>query len=846
MDFRTLRTAMEKKGYSFSESWIPYSMDVCDYLRRHDVVFRSPMLKGFEGFPIGNGNIAAMVWNSDEALEMQINKNDLWVYPDENNFLNLCAAGQLKLDFGMPVFNQLFLDDFEGRMRLSDATAVFAAETPFAKVDTRLFIDSDSNVLVIEVSGEVQEKTTLRLSMERYGSRSYTRWDCVLRGDAASCLGKARAEAKDGVISVFEPFDETGKLSCAMAAACLQDSKVSLVSGRRAEIAMEVEGSFRRTLVVATVSSLDDEDPMAKAISLVKDAADVSVLRARTTAWWREYWNRSFVHMTKKDDAASFDYLENLYYIQNYVMGVSSRGKYLAIFNGALCVWNHDIRQWVNPHHWNIQQAYWSLEQANRPELMAPYLETYSRIIPQAQAHAKKMFNSDNGLAITEMHDFEGRMQGYPNTMTPAMQIAIHYLRDVAFPFISRCASLYSDYATFDEKTGKYNIGPAMPAECAPYHNLFNTSVDATMSRYILPVALKAAEILGIESEQTAAWKKLYDNLFDFAYVMDYSEENKSVEMLSIGFLPDEKDPSKPGLMIGPSHGFARTIGPIMPAGIIGLKDKDTRLFKSVRYACSQLSKSALAITPTAIVWARVGEGDNAFSTLFDSIDCLQHFPQGMYYNIDHWSWYSRDVVRDNLRWSKNELALPFYQRDYVYDQQSVYPAVNEYNNGIVRTFRRQTQPYAQCGLETAGIMTDAYQEIAMQSYEGVIRLFPSESENCEGLFTLKAVGGFMVSGARNADGVAPFAVVRSLLGEKCVIDAPFAGLSVCTADGTEVAYAIDQDGFVTFDTEKDTTYILWGADLTEDAIPSAQFDMTINADWKSFRNAFLGRERMF
>ena len=186
MDFKTLRTAMEKKGYSFSESWIPYSMDVCDYLRRHDVVFRSPMLKGFEGFPIGNGNIAAMVWNSDEALEMQINKNDLWVYPDENKFLNLCAAGQLKLDFGMPVFNQLFLEDFEGRMRLSDATAVFAAETPFAKVDTRLFIDSDSNVLVIEVSGEVQEKTTLRLSMERYGSRSYTRWDNTRRGSTAS------------------------------------------------------------------------------------------------------------------------------------------------------------------------------------------------------------------------------------------------------------------------------------------------------------------------------------------------------------------------------------------------------------------------------------------------------------------------------------------------------------------------------------------------------------------------------------------------------------------------------------------------------------------------------------
>jgi hypothetical protein len=84
------------------------------------------------------------------------------------------------------------------------------------------------------------------------------------------------------------------------------------------------------------------------------------------------------------------DYIENIYYLRRYLMGSSSRGKFPVVFNGGLWNWNHDVRNWVTQHHWNTQQQYWGLCAQNDCELMLPYLNTYFRLMPKAEEHAKK------------------------------------------------------------------------------------------------------------------------------------------------------------------------------------------------------------------------------------------------------------------------------------------------------------------------------------------------------------------------------------------------------------------------------------------------------------------------
>ena len=851
MKFSRISEALAKKGYDFKKKFIPYATDVCDYLRRHDVVYQTPVKNGADGLFVGNGDFAAMIWGTNSSLEMQINKNDLWVFPDEEGCMLLRAAGQLKLDFGMPVFDQLFIDSYEARMDIAHEKVTFASECDFANITTVLFADPDKNLLYVTVKGKIDGETTLRMSMERYGSRGYRSWNSSARQPAASCMGLAESDAADGLISLYEPFDESGKVCCAMAASCTDSSAVSSrTSTRRAELSVPVSGDFDITFNVAVSSGSAESGVLASAKALLGES-DVMASADRRDAWWSDFWNRSFVHLTKEGAERDFDYLENLYYIQNYLMGVSSRGRYPAPFNGGLCVWNHDIRQWVNPHHWNTQQAYWSLEEANRPELMKPYLDTYFNMMPQAREHALGVYGSEHGIAITEMHDFEGRMLAYHNAPTPTMQIGMFfwnhylynkdekYLSDIAYPFISGCAELYTEYAKLDENTGKYNIGPVMPAESAAYDDLYNTVLDGSMARAILPAAIKASEILGVDSDRAAAWQNLLDNLFDFTYMRDYSPECPLGDMLGVGVMSDMKT------VIGVSHGFLRSETPVMPAGVVGLRDKGTRIFNAVRYTAEKVAASALAITPMASLWARMGEGDKAVSSLFDAIDSLQHFSQGLFFNLDGNHNISRSVKEFKLGHGPRELALPFYQRDYIYDERSVYNNVEvcDSENNILRRVTVPTQAFAQCGLETPGILTHGYQELALQSHEGVIRIYPAFEGGYEGVFTLKAHGGFMVTGMIAERGVVPFAAVKSIFGGECVIDAPFEGLEIYTADGESVAFTKDEEGFVHFGTEKETAYFLCGSELDTDDIPGALLETETNGKFKSCRSAVIGKD---
>lgn len=96
----------------------PFEVDD-DYLSKHDIVYFSPTQLEAEGFPMGNGDIGGMVWNHDNGIELQINKNDLWTkaQPEEYGMSLLRHAARLKIDFGAPVFSWVHLEEFEGGYR---------------------------------------------------------------------------------------------------------------------------------------------------------------------------------------------------------------------------------------------------------------------------------------------------------------------------------------------------------------------------------------------------------------------------------------------------------------------------------------------------------------------------------------------------------------------------------------------------------------------------------------------------------------------------------------------------------------------------------------------------------
>ena len=857
MDRHIIKQAFEKKGYDFSGKYIPYKFDMQEYMSRYDVVFRTPMKQAFEALPIGNGDVAAMIWNTDECLCMQINKCDLWSQPDGESPLLLRSAARVKIDFGMPCFDYLYLDDFDSRLCISNAEAKFYSSAPFAEVSAAAYADTDRNLIVVELESKTGDFSTIRISLERYGSRSYAGWYHSVYKGAEKGLGMAKTGVRDDTAWMLERFDGTGSLSCAVAMTVLEPGAViKNINGRRTEFTVDSDGYRKVSVLISAASSHESDDPLSRAFSVLDEGrADFASIRSRKNEWWKDFWNRSYVHLSKEGREPEFEYLANVYYIQQYMMGIGSRGKYLMTFNAGTFTWNRDVRQWVNPHHWNTQQAYWAVQASNHPELMVPYINTYTRIRPQAEKYALDTFGISGGVVISEMHDFEGRMLAYKYTLTPAAQIAMHfwehylyngdedYLREVAYPFIAGCANTYAYYAEYNESTGKYDIGPASPYETDCDLQLYNTTVDAVMSRYILSAALKAAAVLGIKDEKTARWKDVLDNIFDFVYERSYGFPDKAPEYLALGLSADDRT------VVPGNGGFARNASPLMPAAIIGSRDKGTRLYRAVESAVSSYQRHILAITPKACLETRLGRGDAAVDTMFDMIDQLQHFPQGLFYNIDHWHIYSRYVASHD-KVSKADgtgLQYPFSQRDYMYD------AMCEYDNitirvpggaeGIVET---PTQPFVQCGFESPGIITHALNELSMQSYEGVIRVYPSFSGGYRGSFTLKAAGGFMVTGGCTPDGTAKYIIIKSLLGNRCFVEVPFPDAVLCGLDGSDIESGTDENGYTVFMTEAGKTYLIYGGDLSEDDIIDMNIPMYTNNDWRHFRNARIGSKRQF
>src|SRR5262249_47031084 len=114
------------------------------FLSRHDLVYLGPVADGLDGLPIGDGDVGAMLWTPPDHLRLQVNKCDLWDdgppgpftswgEEDEEVSTMLRSAATLAIGHGLPVFDRVYLTDFEARLRLAEAVVALRAETPFAR-----------------------------------------------------------------------------------------------------------------------------------------------------------------------------------------------------------------------------------------------------------------------------------------------------------------------------------------------------------------------------------------------------------------------------------------------------------------------------------------------------------------------------------------------------------------------------------------------------------------------------------------------------------------------------------------------------------------------------------------
>ncbi len=811
------------------------------YLSKHDIVYLDPDYNGFNGFPLGNGDMGGMLWLSNNGLELQINKIDLYDIPKNGN-MTLRSAGRVHIDFGMPCFDYLDLKDFEARLSLKDALSTITSSTPFSNLKIESWVDKKSNLWILDCYMDSNNSTfsySPSVSMERWGSRDFGGWYGGYSKNVAEGLGNAKAKISNKDIIVQDSFE--GGLTFCMACRVIDtDNEPSLMSDKKGIIRTKMDTKKHFQIMISIATSNESANPLSAATKILNDAEEIKTdqLKQEHLDWWHSFWQKSFVHIGD-------DYLENIYYLRRYIMASSSSGRYLSPFNGGLWTWNKDIRQWVTPHHWNTQESYWGLAQENDCDLMKPYINTYFRLMPQAEAYAGSR-GIKNAILWTEAHDFSGKMisaqwNNMVNNFTPASQIASIFwdyyqytdskecLQDTVYPFMKKAAEFYLQYLKWDSNKNQFYIFPSQPYEHEYNSGLKNCITDRYMIESLFNHCISAARILKTDNNKIKAWKHVIDHLWE-PPVLDVPGVG---EVFGLAYRKDDslypmpEEYSKYQFYHFDAHTTA-----VFPADIIGLDQKGTRYFSIAQRIAMRHPAYVNAITPGPIVSARLGLADKSLEHLKNMVSYLQHFNQGLFYNLDHWYGLSRYA-------NKIDSAKLIAQRDYIFDIRTKYNTPNAGRSGL------WAYPYVQCGMETLGIFGATVNEMLMQCQEGKIRVFPATPANWESAFTLLARGAFIVSACKDSNNNIHGVEITSLHGNKCSIQNPWEGKGVViTQNGKPVKYKEDKQQVITFNTIKNTTYSIQQAGRTEQTKMS--FTSTTNQRPKHLSEATLGKERTF
>ena len=88
-------------------------------------------------------------------------------------------------------------------------------------------------------------------------------------------------------------------------------------------------------------------------------------------------------------------------------------------------------------------------------------------------------------------------------------------------------------------------------------------------------------------------------------------------------------------------------------------------------------------------------------------------------------------------------------------------------------TFPLPMWPFRHMSMEATSVLTTAMNESLLQSYDGILRVFPAFPANKSGRFTLHARGGFIVS-SEIKSGEVKWIAIKSLLGNKCNLVLPW------------------------------------------------------------------------
>ena len=706
------------------------------YAGRYKAVFtkapqKVPTSKTPDGPLAGNGDIGLTLGGSPDKLTFYLGKNDFWraypVYPGGG----IALPGWLDVSISALKGANFYAEQLQDK-------ALIAGK--FTKADFSVsmnaWVAATRNTMVAEFTAN--KSCSMKLGL--YATKGNT---------------AVNTEGQNGdVIWVTRSFENTPLLEW--------PSHIAMalkVVGTKVEKdgTLKLKPNQKVSLTVTMYTNHDSKDWKEKSIKEAQSTTQSSIatMKKEHEAWWKDFWGRSNVRINDP-------FIEKYYYASQYLFGATSRGdKFAPGIWGPFVT--RDSSSWGGDYHlnYNYQAPYWAAYSSNYIVQTDNFDQPLLDYMEKGKQHAKDLLQikgiyypvgiGPKGLATTRWpltpEEMLKRYATRENTIDGGYKFLGQKINAVfsvgnmlmrfystydavyarkVYPYLLECANFWEDYLKFEN--GRYVIymdhyGEVMPnlknnGQWRDQLGDFNSTLSVGLVKMLFKGIIDVSTFLKVDSGRVEKWQHIVNHMSNFTV----GEVDGKLSLKGV-----EKSPSAWHSRIA---GLARVSihGLILPGGVCGPKTDSA--FNQILLSDVSRWKERMKAP---------GEWAN---TLGNGIETC--FPAAVRVG------YDSDEILKQL---KDRIAI-----------QSLPNLWITADGG---------------GTETLAAVPLTINEMMMQSYEQVIRIFPNWNKHKDASFDqLRAYGAFLVS-SRLEKGAISYVKLLSEAGRPCIIENPWPGKKV-------------------------------------------------------------------
>jgi len=794
-------------------------LNAVEIARRHNLIRTQPTPDFFEGLLLGNGDIGVCITVRPDALGIHIGKSDAWDIrvseehaPHIKPFAEVLAmwkkAGEEAKRQGRPdmIYLESNISFFREYAQLMQSSYRKPWPRPWpcgiiwVHWDSRMVrvvrqeLDIATGVATIHLEHDDLRGSVRPVELTCFVSREdghialssgaavapvlsvayYPNWDSEAK------LPEPELNAESGAFSGFQYFPATAPTDAQPNPPKTKDDRNFSLRGVLAGqwIAEPVDKRRRRVFLksgarqplrldVALFTTRDAADTVGHAR---KEAARFAAtplddLRRKTTSEWAKFWSASAVEFADKE-------LEQTWYRNQYFLACCLKpGK---IAPGLFGNWSSGRigTAWHGDYHmnYNTQQVWWGVFSSNHVEQHEPYTRLVESLMPMAEWNARVQFGLPGAYfphsaypAPSNVNPYPAPPWGYEICETPwtvqslwwqyKYTLDVEYLRRV-YPMLRAAADFLVAFVTKGED-GRYHIIPTVSPEnwgaTVDYRLNKDCIIDLALTEFLLDAMVEGSRVLNVDAALREKWQEVRRNLAPYPS----AEGPFGRVWLDVTDAPVEF-----------VYNVPVTSAPVFPAEQVGLGSPKEQLEVARRTVRTMRLEGSNDLVWQPLARARLAMLD------------LEWFKREVRYTMTPLG-VSNDRVRQIDGRFRDETNFDYMMRMGIWTENLSLPAV--------------------------------LNECMLQSYDGVIRLFPNTINLGAARFqNLRAAGAFLVSAVWNGRAVSGV-TLTSEKGATARIRNPWgsAGTRVTVAATGAAVAQTERGGVVEFSTQAGETYSL-------------------------------------